>query len=277
MHQPQFDTVPVPTFTDEEYDRHLQADGWTADETRYLISVAAEWDLRFLVIADRYEAAGKRTLLELRSRYYEVMGRLEALRTGQTSPAFQYDADGERRLALAIESFDARPREQSVEEALLIRMARQVQLRLPQLWRRRQQIIATMAGETFCLNSPTLVDLLGVRLAGVDVDSGTASHPNGPPKPTKSKKRRPTVTKSDSVESGDSAHPKKPQIVTPQLRSHLLKPIKSGTILRQVEKAMADLGLPVKPVYPSERVCDLYDKIRAFLAGKFEQRRKSSV
>lgn len=47
--------VDVPHFTDDEYAMHLASDKWTMAETRYLMSLAQRYDLRFVIMADRYE------------------------------------------------------------------------------------------------------------------------------------------------------------------------------------------------------------------------------
>lgn len=47
--------VEVPSFTKEEYDKILTHDDWTFEETRYLFELCQEYDLRWVVIHDRYD------------------------------------------------------------------------------------------------------------------------------------------------------------------------------------------------------------------------------
>jgi DNA methyltransferase 1-associated protein 1 len=42
-------------YTDEQYNRHLKSDDWTREETDYLMDLVEEYDLRWVVIADRYD------------------------------------------------------------------------------------------------------------------------------------------------------------------------------------------------------------------------------
>jgi len=42
-------------YTDEQYNRHLQNDDWTREETDYLMDLVEEYDLRWVIIADRYD------------------------------------------------------------------------------------------------------------------------------------------------------------------------------------------------------------------------------
>ena len=88
--------VNVPEYTDEEYEAHLKNIDWTKEETDYLISLASEYDLRWIVIADRYEykpaeAAANgdemaivrptvpRTMEDMKARYYEVAANIMAV------------------------------------------------------------------------------------------------------------------------------------------------------------------------------------------------------
>ncbi|CZR60397.1 related to SWC4 SWr Complex member [Phialocephala subalpina] len=82
--------VITPQYDDEQYQRHLQDNNWSKDETDYLVSLARDYDLRWPIIWDRYEyqpainldpetaevaivaKAENRTLENLKARYYTV-------------------------------------------------------------------------------------------------------------------------------------------------------------------------------------------------------------
>ncbi|KAL5362325.1 hypothetical protein BJX96DRAFT_185964 [Aspergillus floccosus] len=85
-------------YTDEEYNRHLKSDDWSREETDYLMDIVEEYDLRWVVIADRYDfqprsedstsnananalvpAKRYRTMEQMKSRYYFVAASLLAL------------------------------------------------------------------------------------------------------------------------------------------------------------------------------------------------------
>lgn len=76
-------------YTDEEYDRSLKNDDWSREETDYLVDVVNEFDIRWVVIADRYNYQPKletdsegndalvtakhhRTMEQMKARYYYV-------------------------------------------------------------------------------------------------------------------------------------------------------------------------------------------------------------
>ena len=46
--------VQRPQYTDEQYETHLQSEGWSKEETDYLVDLATEFDLRWIIIIDRY-------------------------------------------------------------------------------------------------------------------------------------------------------------------------------------------------------------------------------
>ena len=58
---------------------------WTKEETDYLWSLCAEFDLRWIIITDRYEWQDKqRTMEDLKDRYYSGVRALLAGRTPES-------------------------------------------------------------------------------------------------------------------------------------------------------------------------------------------------
>ncbi|KAK9483054.1 hypothetical protein V1527DRAFT_474338 [Lipomyces starkeyi] len=79
--------VDVPTFSKEEYNQGLADTAWTPRETEYLFDLCREYDLRWLVVQDRYdyepeenEPPSIRTLEDLKERYYFCCRKLMELR-----------------------------------------------------------------------------------------------------------------------------------------------------------------------------------------------------
>ncbi|KAL6242039.1 swr complex subunit [Rhinocladiella similis] len=48
--------VQIPTYTDEQYENLLKADDWSRQETDYLMELCRDYDLRWVIIADRYDS-----------------------------------------------------------------------------------------------------------------------------------------------------------------------------------------------------------------------------
>lgn len=62
----------------------LQSPLWTRSETDALMDLAYKFDLRWPVVTDRYPLLPPRTLDDLMSRYYFVVSKLKASRSGVT-------------------------------------------------------------------------------------------------------------------------------------------------------------------------------------------------
>lgn len=78
--------VDVLEYTDSEYDSVLKEDDWSREETDYLFSLIRENDLRWIIVADRYEWRGKdRSMEDLKARYYTVCKSVLEWRTPVTS------------------------------------------------------------------------------------------------------------------------------------------------------------------------------------------------
>lgn len=96
-------SVKVPEYTDEQYEKHFNTHDWTREETDYLMQLAADYDLRWIVIADRYDpqdiqphgingestdlvkAYASRTAEQLKKRYYEVAAQDLEMRTPKST------------------------------------------------------------------------------------------------------------------------------------------------------------------------------------------------
>uniref|UniRef100_A0A5B7CDP4 Putative SWR1-complex protein 4 n=1 Tax=Davidia involucrata TaxID=16924 RepID=A0A5B7CDP4_DAVIN len=63
-------SVDITKYTDEEYEKYLMDPMWTKEETDQLFNLCERFDLRFILIADRFPSS--RTVEELKNRYYSV-------------------------------------------------------------------------------------------------------------------------------------------------------------------------------------------------------------
>lgn len=90
-------STKAPEYTPEQYARHLQSEEWSKDETDYLVELVHSYQLRWIVIADRYDynpaarmdgentslvpAVKDRTMEDMKARYYDVASKVMALNT----------------------------------------------------------------------------------------------------------------------------------------------------------------------------------------------------
>ena len=61
----------VANYTEVEYNRHLTDSGWSRPETDHLMDLAQRFDLRFIVMADRWDTntyTKERTVEDLKER-----------------------------------------------------------------------------------------------------------------------------------------------------------------------------------------------------------------
>lgn len=69
----------IPTYTANEYNTHLKSNPkWSKPQTDHLFELANKFDLRFVVMTDRWDRAnhGTKTVEDLKERYYEVLSIL---------------------------------------------------------------------------------------------------------------------------------------------------------------------------------------------------------
>ena len=103
--------VEKPQYTNEQYETHLKSEDWSREETDYLVDLAYDFDLRWIIIADRYvyhpnEApkenadtmaataqAKPRTQEDMKARYYNVAAKAMVLHNPLSSmSSSEFDA-----------------------------------------------------------------------------------------------------------------------------------------------------------------------------------------
>ena len=79
-------TIEVPTYTEVEYQHHLVTSGWSRQETDHLMDLAQRFDLRFIVMQDRWDrnSFSPRSVEDLKERYYSILEKLERVHGGAT-------------------------------------------------------------------------------------------------------------------------------------------------------------------------------------------------
>lgn len=123
----------VYSYTNDEYTQHLRDDDWTKDETDHLMELCAAYDLRFVVIADRWEMPRARSIEDLKARYYAICRRLIRNRVAiedvdarqQLLATYQYDKPREvERKRMLARLFQRTPAQLAEEEALYVEARR---------------------------------------------------------------------------------------------------------------------------------------------------------
>lgn len=95
--------LSVPEYTEEQYEKYYKIEDWTREETDYLIRLVSDYDLRWILISDRYDPAEiqpssgaeesteitrsypSRTVEQMKSRYYQIAAQDLELRTPKSA------------------------------------------------------------------------------------------------------------------------------------------------------------------------------------------------
>lgn len=137
-----------PEYNDAQYETHLKSEYWDKSETDYLVALVHEWDLRWVVIADRYEyqpsdsvsqdpnsmvehaTPKERSMEDLKSRYYQVASKIMALHhplSKMSAAEFEthqkmtrYDPVSETKRKKLVQGLLSRSAEEIQEEELLL-------------------------------------------------------------------------------------------------------------------------------------------------------------
>lgn len=136
--------VAIESYTDQEYAQHLHHDDWTKSETDHLFELCKRFDLRFIVIHDRWdrERFGKqRSVEDLKERYYQVHNFLTQIRhPDQDIVRKNYDATHERKRKDQLIKLYNRSPEQLEEEQELLDEYRKIEQRKKERERKTQDL-----------------------------------------------------------------------------------------------------------------------------------------
>ena len=127
----------VPSYTDEQYENNFKSEDWTRDETDYLLDLCRDFDLRWLLIADRYDLSDigegrypARTMEAMKLRYYTIAAKMMETHTpasNMTAVEFQlwekmrnFDAKTEALRKSMAEKLFERTKDEADEERILL-------------------------------------------------------------------------------------------------------------------------------------------------------------
>ena len=125
--------VELIEYTEEEYEALNQSSVWTREETDYLWGLCKQFDLRFIVIQDRYSSDYQpRSVEDLKDRYYSLCKAILHRREVSNSPilSLPYNANYEKKRKAMLEKYFLRTREQDEEEKALCEEARKLEIRI---------------------------------------------------------------------------------------------------------------------------------------------------
>eukprot|EP00252_Welwitschia_mirabilis_P021981 TRINITY_DN5801_c0_g1_i6.p1 TRINITY_DN5801_c0_g1~~TRINITY_DN5801_c0_g1_i6.p1 ORF type:complete len:504 (+),score=73.23 TRINITY_DN5801_c0_g1_i6:121-1512(+) len=253
--------VDIVRYTDEEYNKYLTDPNWTREETDQLFDLCEQFDLRFIVIADRFTPT--RSVEELKNRYYSAARALLLAKAPSPEEVADHPLVKEpyniiqelgRKKALA--AMYTQSKHQDDEDAEVVAEVKVM----------TEPRVSTKSGEEVehSVACPTTV--------ASNMENEKASTPVGSTSPSPAPAPRVSITAAASTPTSSSTGLSTPA----SLRSHgvylrttligqLLQATVSSTGVRtvkRIDQTLQDLGVNLKPKVPTKAVCTEHLELR---------------
>ncbi|KAL6500227.1 swr complex subunit [Orobanche hederae] len=241
-------SADVIKYTDEEYELYLTDPAWTKEETDQLFDLCERFDLRFIIVADRFPSS--KTVEELKDRYYSVSRALLIARApasanvaGDPLVKEPYNASQETERKRALSLLLSHTKQQERKDVEVLAHAKRIT-------EARKTLKA--AAEP---NLPVISDI-GPRSA--DKAAGAAGPPTNPQLP-------PSTTPVSEIASVMASL----RMLRVYLRTYSLEQMVQAAsssaglrTIKRVEQTLLDLGVKLKPKVPTKAVCAEHLELR---------------
>ncbi|CAA7014293.1 unnamed protein product [Microthlaspi erraticum] len=248
-------SVEILKYTDDEYENHLTDPVWTKEETDQLFELCERFDLRFVLIADRFPFS--RAVEELKDRYYSVNRAL--LRARAQSPADvannplikePYDITRDRERKRALSMVLSQSRHQEKKDAEILAEAKRIT---------EMRLAARRAEEP---------DVSASENAGLDRADGVV--PGRSVSPSSNSQLPATAVAPSTLTMADYASTLASlRMLHVYLRTYGLEQMVQAAssavglrTIKRVEQTLQDLGVNLKPKVPTKTVCDEHLELR---------------
>lgn len=277
----------IINWEDSDYES-FESEDWSLQETRYLFDLIETFELRWFVIADRYNYPGKtRSLEDLKERYYEVCTKIMQRTTiskeidagpqnEQLIAAMRYPKEHEIKRKSHLEQLLARTPKEVAEEEALVLESRKLEVMAEKLLGERREILQLLDSPQ-AISSRLRSDLntsQGVTQLLAELQSEKDKKAAGPstktsepetPAPTDTSVvartvRRKLSTREMSAYGISYLNSTSQKHTGVYLRSSKITPVRQS-VLPKVRNIANELGLPLKPVMPTARICLAYDNL----------------
>lgn len=274
----------IPKYDDKEYNSLLVCNQWTREETDYLLELCSRFDLRFIVIHDRWDRnrfPTPRSVEDLKERYYFVHNQLAKFKAYLEPPKIkEYDSQHERKRKQQLANLYNRTKEQIEEEENLHNELKKIEQKKRERERKTQDLQKMMdaAGRSVSEHkrSETSAPTVG-RPSG----SGMRGMPGRRPGRGAGRPSRDSINSLTPHLSGTAASLldvntvgiKFPDFKTSgtSLRNQRLKlPTSLGTKkMKALEQMIQELGLDQFPM-ATETICQSFNELRSDLLLLYE-------
>lgn len=248
-------SVDVVKYTDEEYEKHLADPMWTKEETDQLFELCKQFDLRFIVIADRFPSS--RTVEELKNRYYSASRSIIVARaqsTGDVSgnplvkESYNVSLEKERKRALSMVL--SQTKQQERKDAEVLAEAKRI----------TESRMAARGAEEFEL--PVSSNAVPENTERVDVPGDNVSPSVNTQLPSAAV--APSTSMADNAATIASLRMLRVYLRTYALDQMIQAASSSAGLrtIKRVEQTLQDLGVNLKPRVPTKAVCAEHLELR---------------
>jgi len=143
----------IPKYDDTQYNTLLICDQWTREETDHLMHLCTRFDLRFIVIHDRWDRIRfktERSVEDLKERYYFVYNQLaknQSFRSLDPPKEKIFDIQNERKRKEQLIKLYNRTREQIEEEQNLLQELRKFEQKRKDREKKTQDLQRTLSDQ----------------------------------------------------------------------------------------------------------------------------------
>lgn len=245
--------VDILRYTDEEYEKHLTDPVWTKEETDQLLDLCERFDLRFVVIADRFPTT--RSVEELKSRYYAVSRALLLARA--PSPG---DVSGH---PLVKESYNvAHEIERKRALSALFSQTKQHERRDAEILAEAKRIMELRMASKGAEDVESPMNATGVESTEKSPAHAESASPSSNIQPSSTAGPLTATTESAST-------PASLRMLRVYLRSYALDQMVQAAssmaglrTIKRVDQTLQDLGVHLKPKVPTKSVCAEHLELR---------------
>lgn len=219
------------SYTDEEYEHLLKDDNWTKSDTDSFMKIAYKYDLRWPVIADRYNSITPRTVEELQARFYSIVYLIRNHRNGPSDSSggkesvvvYNIEQEKQRRLQQDMLFRKVSKKDEDAEEVKIKEESKSSEI--------------------------TIKKKKGPKPGSKSLDGKTqASLANN------------TIDSTLSITTAEGLMPGRPCLQSTRLIINENTVNLSKTLLSKMQVYVKELGMPSNPL-PTKAVCDAVDQV----------------
>ncbi|KAH9730885.1 SWR1-complex protein 4 [Citrus sinensis] len=242
-------SVDVVKYTDEEYEKYLTDPMWTKEETDQLFELCERFDLRFIVIADRFPSS--RTVEELKDRYYGVSRAILIARAPSPTDVSGHPLVKEVERKRALSMVLSQTKHQERKDAEVLAEAKRI----------TDSRMASRAAEE---PEMPVASHVGSESADRAVVLGDTVSPS-----SNIQLPSATVVPSTSIIADSASTLASLRMLRVYLRTYALEQMVQAAsssaglrTIKRVEQALQELGVNLKPKVPTKAVCAEHLELR---------------